>query len=133
MWKLKSFTNQEGVPIINKWFKNATPQLKAAFLTRMNDLKKLPHNGWGRPDVGQLRRECSGLYEIILFANDTQHRPIGYFSGDGEFTFLAFAIERGNRFEPANICETAHQRRKLVEDEKQLEKKRVAQFTLIAK
>src|SRR5687767_3618944 len=105
MWKLKCFTNQDGQPIINKWFKNASGELKAAFLIRMADLVKLPNDGWARPDVGQLRKECSGLYEIVLYANKTQHRPIGYFSNDGEFTFLAFAEEKGEKFVPPNVCE----------------------------
>ncbi len=92
----------------------------------------MPEDGWDRPDVGQLRHgDCKGLFEIVLFADKVQHRPIGYFSGKKEFTFVAFAVEKGNKFEPPNICKTAKARIKLIEEEKEEEKKRVREFTLI--
>jgi len=132
MWKLRSFTRPDGTPITKKWLRGATSELKAAFLVRMIHLVKLPADGWDRPDVGQLRHgECKGLYEIVLYANKIQHRPLGYFSGKQEFTFLAFAEERGNELDPANICETAQTRRALIENEPNKEKKRVCDITLL--
>jgi hypothetical protein len=132
MWKLRSFTRPDGTPIVKKWLKGATSELKAAFYLRMNALIKLPADGWDRPDVGQLRHgACKGLFEIVLYANKIRHRPIGYFSGKQEFTFLAFAEERGNTFDPPNICETAQERKSLIENEPIKEKKRVCDITLL--
>lgn len=80
----------------------------------MKDLIKRPGNGWNRPDVGQLRRECIGLYEIVLKVDKVQHRPIGYYSGKEEFTFVAFAIEKDGKFVPKNVCDTAFKRIELI-------------------
>lgn len=134
MWKLLNFTDRDGNGIVKEWFSDQTVEMKATFLARMNALVKLPGDGWDRPDVGQLRHgDCKGLFEIVLFANDTQHRPLGYFSGKEEFTFLAFATEKGSKLLPKDICKTAKTRQKLVEDERVKEKKRVREFTLIKK
>lgn len=108
MWKLKSFTQADKkTPILEEWFEEQSPSVQTAFLNRMKDLIKKPGNGWNRPDVGQLRHGCSGLYEIVLKVDKVQHRPIGYYSGKEEFTFVAFAIEKGGQFVPKNICDTA--------------------------
>lgn len=134
MWKLRCFTNQDGKPISEKWLKEATSELKAAFFLRMIALTKLPADGWDRPDVGQLRHgDCKGLFEIVLKANKIQHRPIGYFSGNQEFTFLAFAEERDNKFVPPNICSTAQARKALIENEPNKEKKRVCDINILEK
>lgn len=47
-------------------------------------------------------------------------RRIGYFSGELEFTILAFATERDNKFDPLHICETAKQRKQQIEQRKEL-------------
>jgi hypothetical protein len=118
MWKLKSFTQADKkTPILEEWFENQTPSVQTAFLNRMKDLIKKPGNGWNRPDVGQLRHECSGLYEIVLKVDKVQYRPIGYYSGKEEFTFVAFALEKGGKFVPPNICKTAFKRIELIKTE----------------
>jgi len=116
-WKLRSFTVSEtnNQTIVMEWFDAQDEAVQNAFLARMEYLIPLPADAWNRPYVGQLRRECAGLFEIILKVNNVQHRPIGYFSGRQEFTFLAFATERDNRLDPVNICETAFNRRALIE------------------
>lgn len=133
-WKLKSYTLPDGkTTIVNKWFKEQSASVKAAFLNRMNALVKLSENGWDRPDVGQLRgKECKGLFEIVIFADNVQHRPIGYFSGKCEFTFVVFAVEKGGKLTPPNICKTAKERIKIIEDKKE-NINRVREFTLIKK
>lgn len=74
---------------------------------------------WQRPYIGKLRDKCKGLYEIRFEVGNVQHRPIGYFSGELEFTFLAFATERGSKFNPLHICETAQKRKQLIEQRKE--------------
>ena len=112
-WKIKSLTDRrsEKVPketVLKQWFEAQTDDVQAAFLVIMRHLIPLGGNGWGRPFVGQLRRECKGLFEIVVSMPDVEHRPIGYFSGEMEFTFLAFATERDNKLVPPSVCETAH-------------------------
>ncbi len=78
-----------------------------------------PPELWQRPYVGKLRGECKGLYEIRFAVEKVQHRPIGYFSAEFEFTILAFATERGSKFDPRHICQTANNRKKLIEQRKE--------------
>lgn len=74
-----------------------------------------PTNGAGRG-----RRSCveNALVCLKSFLKLTmfQYRPIGFFSGKMEFTFLIFANEVGGKFVPPTACEIAQKRRKELED-----------------
>jgi len=78
MWTFKSFTRPDGRKLVAEWYDGQDGTVQAAFITALKLLRALPPDGWDRPDVGQLRRECAGLYEIVLKVNKVQHRPIGY-------------------------------------------------------
>jgi hypothetical protein len=118
LWRLKSFTLPDcKTPLVKEWFVMQSEDVQAAFLVRMKDLQRRPGNGWDRPNVGQLRGKCKGLFEIVLKVNKVQHRPLGYFSGKMEFTFLAFATERDGKFNPPDVCKTAQNRKSLIENE----------------
>jgi hypothetical protein len=118
-WNIKGFTVSAGnqKTIVSEWYDSQTEDVQAAFLVRMEFLIQRPR--WDRPFVGQLRRDCAGLFEIIFKVANVQHRPIGYFSGQREFTFLAFATERDGKFDPKNICDTAFKRKALIEANKE--------------
>jgi hypothetical protein len=120
LWTLKSFTSPGGDTIVGEWFAEQAEEVQAAFIARMKFLRALPADGWDRPYVGQLRRgECKGLFEIVLKVNKVQYRPIGYFSGRGEFTFLAFATERDGKFDPIDVCATAKKRLEVISQNKE--------------
>lgn len=118
LWKLKSLVDRrsEKEPketIVKQWFDGQYEEVQDAFLARMKFLRGLPENGWDRPYVGQLRRkECKGLFEIVISVENAEHRPIGYFSGRMEFTIVAFAKERNGKFDPKTVCAVA---KKLIE------------------
>jgi hypothetical protein len=128
MWILKSLTisDSNNKTIVADWFYSQDEEVQAAFETRMKFLVGLPGDGWNRPYVGQLRRGCKGLFEIILKVENVQHRPIGYFSDKEEFTFIFFATERDGEFDPPNTCELA-QRAKIIAT---LNKGRVREITI---
>lgn len=127
MWLLKSFTAPDGKTIVGRWYAEQDEDVQAAFRTRMRFLVALGENGWNRPQVGQLRHgDCKGLFEIVLKVNKVQHRPIGYFSGRMEFTFLAFATERDGEFDPPDVCATAKKRLELIRERKE----RVREFRI---
>jgi hypothetical protein len=109
MWTLKSLTvsGSDRRPIASVWFDGQTESVQNAFLARMRFLVALSGHGWDRPYVGQLHRECKGLFEIVLKVDNVQHRPIGYFSGKEEFTFLFFATERDHKLDPPGTCKLA--------------------------
>lgn len=112
LWTLKALVDRRSTKtpketIVSQWY-NAHEDAQIAFATRMKFLRGLPADGWDRPYVGQLRRkECSGLFEIVISMPDVEYRPIGYFSGKMEFTIVAFATERDGKFNPKSVCETA--------------------------
>jgi len=118
-WKIKGFIVAEGnsKTIVADWYEAQSEDVKAAFYARMEFL--IQRDQWDRPYVGQLRAKCAGLFEIVLRVANVQHRPIGYFSGKREFTFLAFATERDGEFDPRDICKTAFNRKALIESKKE--------------
>ena len=104
-----------GRNLIVDWI-NAQPagtrqRLKSALNTTLWLLEG--HQVLDRPLVGQLRgKPCKGLYEIVLKVDKTQFRAIGcYGPKNREFTLLAGATEKDNRFVPHDICDTANRRR----------------------
>lgn len=119
LWTLKSFKPDLGKTIVAEWFQAQSEAVQAAFETRLKFLAAQPAKIWQRPYVGKLRGECNGLYEIRFEVENVQHRPIGYFSAELEFTILAFATERDSKFDPLQICETAKNRKKLIEQRKE--------------
>lgn len=120
-WKIKSLTDRRSTEepketVLKQWYESQYENVQAAFLVIMRHLIPLAGNGWGRPYVGQLRHECTGLYEIVVSMPDVEHRPIGYFSGEMEFTFVAFATERDHKLVPRSICETAYRLIQAIEE-----------------
>jgi hypothetical protein len=118
-WTVRGFTLSatDYRTVVTDWYESQFEDVQAAFYTRMEFL--IERENWDRPYVGQLRGECRGLFEIVLKVNNVQHRPIGYFSGKQEFTFLAFATERDGEFDPKNICKTAFKRKVIIEANKE--------------
>ena len=128
LWKLKGLVDRRTVnqTVVDQWYRAQAEDVQLAFVTRMKFLRGLPSDGWDRPYVGQLRRkECKGLFEIVISMPTVEHRPIGYFSAPQEFTIVAFATERDNKFDPKSICATA---KKLIERIKKGQEK-VRDFT----
>jgi hypothetical protein len=109
MWSIKSLTvsSSDQTTIVLNWFNKQTEAVQNRFLVEMKFLTGLAGGAWVRPYVGQLHGQCEGLIEIVMTVQDAQYRPIGYFSGKQEFTFVFFAMEKNNEFDPPNTCELA--------------------------
>jgi hypothetical protein len=115
MWTLKAFTADYRTTVVAEWYAGQDELVQAAFETRLKFLLAQPPLIWQRPYVGTLRKECKGLFEIRFEVKNVQHRPIGYYSGELEFTILAFATERGGNFDPFHVCRTAKSRKALID------------------
>lgn len=128
MWTLKSLTLSGSTErtLVADWFDGQTEAVQNAFYIRMKFLIGLPGDGWNRPYVGQLHGKCRGLFEIVLKVDNVQYRPIGYFSGKEEFTFVFFATERDRKLDPPNTCELAQQAKNITLSNKE----RVREITL---
>src|SRR5688572_12990397 len=122
-WTFYHYVGANGRDAIRDWIdgqpEGTKKRLKAQLNTRLLELRladKLERaNG-----VGQLRRECAGLFEVILFVDRIQYRPIGCYgpAKTGEFTLLAGAIEKGGKFTEPDICRRAHERRSRIHDKR---------------
>lgn len=114
-WTFRSFVSGGDRCVIQDWYDEQEPEVKAEFDTALERLRVLPPARWDWPFVGILRKECSGLIEIRFKVNKVQHRPLGCYGPLRlEFTILFFATERDRKFDPPNACATALGRKTLV-------------------
>jgi hypothetical protein len=70
----------------------------------MRYLQQQPRELWTRPYFDTLGGECQGLGELRLPWMNVQYRPIGFASGEMEYTWLFVAEERNGNFVPRNTC-----------------------------
>lgn len=117
IWRLKAFTADFDETVVLSWYHQQPIAVQDEFEARLNFLASSPIEYWSRPYAAKLRGKCKGLMEIRFDVNNVEHRPIGYISGDREFTLLAFATERDGKFDPKEVCDTAKKRKKLIEKE----------------
>ncbi len=120
-WRLKGFIKDNGVNIVREWCDDQDTAVWEAFVGHAEYLSQQPPSRWVRHWVGTLsggkktrKSGCAGLIEWRFDVGNVEYRPLGYYSGEMEFTLLFFAIENGGKFVPPNACETAKQRMSIV-------------------
>jgi len=117
-WIFLDFITANGRNVITDWIDSqpagTRQKLKSALNTLLTILEK--REDLDRPSVGQLRGQpCKGLFELVLFVDKIQFRPIGcYGPANNEFTLLAGAAKKGGNFIPPGVCVTAQTRRQLI-------------------
>lgn len=111
-WLWKTYVDSRGESAITSWRKDIDIFVWTEFENNVKFLDGQPPPEWKRPYVGTLRHDCKGLFEIRFKVNNVQYRPIGYYSGEMEFTILFFAIEKGGQFVPPTTCKQIAQKRK---------------------
>ena len=120
-WEFYDYVSASGRNAITDWIagqpQGTRQRLKARLNALLLDLRTVDRLDRGH-GVGQLHGECSGLFELILFVDRIQFRPIGCYGPAkiGEFTLLAGAIEKGKQFTEPNVCRKAHERRSRIHD-----------------
>ena len=100
---------------IQKIYDAGNDDFRAELEVALEYLRMQDRIQWQRPRAAKLSKcvEFRDFFEIRLFVNSTQHRPIGFFGpGENEFTILLWAIEKGNALRPDGWCKQANQRRK---------------------
>lgn len=68
------------------------------------------------------KKNCTGLVEFRFDCGNVEYRPLGFYSGDREFTFLVFAEERGGAFVPPDACQIAKERMAVIENDRSRER-----------
>ena len=107
LWSFRCYRSANGTDEVRAWYDGGSKQLRARFLSRMKTLAQIERNEWHKNWYKDLHGACSGLGEIRFFADNVQQRPLGFHSGDAEFTILFCAKEKGEKFVPLSACEKA--------------------------
>ncbi len=111
LWQFRCYLSEDGTDEIRAWYDGGSKHLRARFLGRLKILAQLPRAEWHESLYKDLHGPCNGLGEIRFFADKIQHRPLGFRSGDTEFTILFCAKEKGGKFVPLSACGKAIARR----------------------
>lgn len=115
LWTFRCYVAPNGTDEIKDWYDGQSKQVQAKFLSRLKMLAQLPFNEWNDNLYKDLHGDCVGLGEIRFFAGKIQQRPLGFRSGELEFTILFCAVEKGEKFVPKSACQKALERKKEVE------------------
>ena len=125
-WVIKGYVSGDGQNIVRTWCNSVEDDVWLAFAIHLEYLCGQNPEKWVRPWIGTLaggkrtrKKGCAGLVELRFEVRNVQHRPIGYFSGEMEFTILFFAKEVGGKFEPLTACEIAKTRKAEIDADKE--------------
>jgi protoheme ferro-lyase len=110
-WTFRCYLDDDGSDVIETWYEAQPAALQAKFDTRMRYLQQNPRDKWVRPYFDTLRKECAGLGEVRFEWKNVQYRPIGFASGEMEFTLVFVAEERERAFVPRNTCQQCQSRK----------------------
>jgi hypothetical protein len=114
-WTFRTFVSGRGEEEVSGWYDAQSPKVQAAFDQRIRTLAQMRLQEWRDPYTKKLKGDGSGLIEIRFFADNVQHRPLGFFGpGRGEFTILICAIEQGDDFVPHDAIAIAQRRKREV-------------------
>ena len=107
LWSFRCYRSADGTDQVRAWYDSGSKQLQARFLSRLKTLAQLGRNEWHENLYKPLHGVCDGLGEIRFKADNVQQRPLGFRSGDFEFTILFCAKEKGGKFVPLSACKKA--------------------------
>ena len=110
-WRFRCYLMDDGTDVIDAWYEAQPAPLQAKFDTRMRFLQQNPRDKWVRPYFDTLGNECAGLGEVRFEWKNVQYRPIGFSSGEMEFTLVFVAEEHGGAFVPRNTCRQCQSRK----------------------
>ncbi|WP_394762570.1 hypothetical protein [Phenylobacterium sp.] len=107
LWAFRHYVDANGDSPVKDTYDGGSAQLRARFQSRIRTLASLPLDQWNENYRKSLKGDCAGLDELRFLADNVQQRPLGFRSGDAEFTLLYWATEKGGRFVPLSACEKA--------------------------
>jgi hypothetical protein len=97
-----------GVDEIRAAYDREQRQARKKFESKLVTLSQLPFAQWNNGILyKELHGPAKGLGEIRFKADGVQQRPLGFRSGEYEFTLLFWAHEKGNKWVPLDACERA--------------------------
>lgn len=114
-WRFLNYIGPTGTDYFDDWLTAQDDDVKAKIITRLQLLRF--EQRISRPHWAMLQGPGKGLIEVRVYHRNVQYRPLCYQGPDnGQITFLAGAIEKGDALQPKNVLKTAHQRRKACDE-----------------
>jgi hypothetical protein len=107
LWSFRYYTPGDRKTGIRQRHDKGSKKLQATFRSRLKTLSQLDWEEWREPYFKQLSGTARGLCEVRFKADGVQQRPLGFVSGNREFTLVAWATEKNDRFVPLSAPETA--------------------------
>ena len=120
LWSFRCYVSPGGVDEIRLSQDGEGRETQSKFLSRLKILSRKPYIEWATGGIltKDLHRECAGLRVIRFKADNIQQRPLGFRSGESEFTILFWAHEKGGRWVERGACQKALERKEEVKKSK---------------
>lgn len=113
-WKFWDYVSPTGINKIRQWYDGLPPEAQADFDVLLEDLAVVTK--WQRPILRYLSgKKYKGVPELRFKAGRVQHRVLGYFQRERDFTLLIGCTHKGQVYSPPDARETAVRRKKLIE------------------
>jgi hypothetical protein len=113
-WTIKVFVDENGKSDFYEW-RDKLPKKARQKLRWVIDNMEITED-WIPSKYFRLLP--GGIGEIRFNIHNRQFRPLGcYGPGEGEFTILIGAEEKGDRFKPLRVLDIAKERRQLIRDD----------------
>jgi hypothetical protein len=109
-WKFRYYARDTGGDELRNEFDRASVQFRARLRSKLFTLSQLELKEWRDP-LFKVLTDQDGISEIRFTADKVEQRPLGFLSGNYEYTFLLWAKEKNGRFIPRTACEIAGERR----------------------
>lgn len=116
-WAFFDFLDSNGANPIHVWLGDIPKKAKAKLNVGILHLRATPPGEWKRPFVDTLDDECTGLVEFRCTHRHVQYRLLGFTHRGREVTLVLGAREKNNAFVPANACQIALDRKRIVQED----------------
>jgi hypothetical protein len=110
-WRILFYQSPTGERVFLNDFKSQTPRVRAKFVSRLRFLAAAPRTDWKRPYYDDLKRDGKGLGEVRFETDKVQQRPLGFFSSTDSFSFVFWAIEKGQKLVPTSATDIGLRRK----------------------
>ncbi len=118
LWAFRCYVSPNGTDPIRAAYDAKQRQARTRLFSRLVGLSSIPFEEWNGNLYKELHGPAAGIGEIRFLADRVPQRVLGYRSGEGEFTLLVWATEKGGKFIPLSAPATALARKTEAEQSK---------------
>ena len=114
IWTFFDYVSHVGNNQIDRWYEDLLIQEQSDFDEFLKTLGKTEK--WGNRDYRPLHCKCIGLGELCFASCKKQHRVIGQFGPNHQYTLLIGCTHKQRVYDPPNAMDTALVRKKSLEN-----------------